>query len=89
MEFISFRGKQSNRKKINRLTRQRLIDTAGALWDLAANKRVPNAMRILAEMVGLDTIALLLILKSAGDRTVDREAVRIIAEAFDRTQIGS
>ena len=81
-------GKQSNRKKINHLNRQRSIDAAGALWDLAANKRIPNAVRILAEMIGLDRIALLLILKSAGDRTVDREAVAAIAEAIDRTQIG-
>ena len=68
--------------------RQRSIDTAGALWDLASNKKNPNAMRILAEMVGLDKIALLLILKTAGDRTVDREAVVAIAEAIERTQIG-
>jgi len=81
-------GRQSNRKKINHLTRQRSIDAAGALWDLAANKRVPNAVRILAEIVGLDKIALLLILKATGDRTVDREAVTIIAEAIERTQIG-
>ena len=82
-------GKQSNRKKVNHLNRQRSIDAAGALWDLAANKRVPNAVRILAEMVGLDTIALWLILKATGDRTVDAEAVAIIASAFERTQIGS
>lgn len=82
-------GKQSNRKKINHLNRKRSIDTAGALWDLAANKRIPNAVRILAEMIGLDKIALLLILKATGDRTVDREAVTIIAEAFARTQISS
>ena len=82
-------GKQSNRKKINHLIRKRSIDAAGALWDLAANKKNPNAMRILAEMVGLDTIALLLILKSAGDRTVDREAVAAIAEAIERTQTKS
>ena len=81
-------GKQSNRKKIN-LNRQRSINTAGALWDLAANKRIPNALRILAEMVGLDTIALWLILKATGDRTVDREAVAAIAEAIERTQTKS
>ena len=71
------------------MTRQRSIDAAGALWDLAANKKNPNAMRILAEMIGLDTIALLLILKSAGDQTVDAEAVAAIAEAIERTQIKS
>lgn len=82
-------GKQSNRKKVQNRFRQHSIDTAGVLWDLAANKRVPNAMRILAEMVGLDTIALLLILKAAGDRTVDTEAVAAIAEAIERTQTKS
>ena len=82
-------GKQSNRKKVQNRFRQHSIDAAGALWDLAANRQNPNAMRILAEMVGLDTIALLLILKSAGDRTVDREAVAAIAEAIERTQIKS
>ena len=82
-------GKQSNRKKINHLNIQRSINAAGALWNLAANKKNPNAMRILAEMVGLDTIALLLILKAAGDRTVDTEAVAAIAEAIKRTQTKS
>jgi len=38
-------------------------------------------------MIGLDKIALLLLLKSAGDRTVDAEAVTAIAEAIERTQV--
>jgi uncharacterized membrane protein (Fun14 family) len=57
------------------------------LWDLAANRQNPNALRVLAEMIGLDKIALLLLLKSAGDRTVDAEAVTAIAEAIERTQV--
>lgn len=40
-------------------------------------------------MIGLDKIALLLILKTAGDRTVDAEAVAAIAEAIERTQVKS
>ncbi|MEP6582533.1 hypothetical protein NDI43_27550 [Microcoleus vaginatus GB2-A3] len=77
-------GKQSNRKKINRCNKKRWLDAASGLWDLAANRQSPNAMRILAEMVGLDKIALLLILKSAGDRTIDAEAVQLIAGAIER-----
>jgi hypothetical protein len=81
--------KQSNRKKINQFNRRRWLDAATALWDLAANRQNPNAMRILAEMIGLDKIALLLILKSAGHRTIDAEAVAAIAGAIERTQVGS
>lgn len=82
-------GKQSNRKKINSSNRRRWVDAAGALWDLAANKKNPNAMRVLAEMIGFDKIALMLILKTAGDGTIDATAVTVIAEALDRTQISS
>jgi len=77
-------GRQSNRKKFNQLNRQRSIDAAGALWDLAANRQNPDAMRVLAKIVELDKIALLLLLKSAGDRTVDAEAVAAIAGAIER-----
>jgi hypothetical protein len=80
-------GKQSNRKKINRFNKKRWVDAAGALWDLAANRQNPNALRVLAEMIGLDKIALLLLLKSAGDKSVDAEAVSTISSAIERTQI--
>lgn len=80
-------GKQSNRKKINNFNRQRWQDAATALWDLAANRQNPNAMRVLAEMIGLDKIAVLLMLKVAGDRTVDAEAISLIAGEIERTQV--
>jgi hypothetical protein len=76
--------KQSNRKKFNQFNRQRAIDAAGALWYLAANSQNPDAVRVLAKMVGLDKIALLLILKAAGHRTIDAEAVAAIAGAIER-----
>lgn len=83
-------GKQkNNRKKFNLLKRQRSIDAATALWDLASNRQNQNAMRILLKMIGLDKIALLLILKSAGHQTIDAEAVAAIAGAIERTQVGS
>ena len=78
-------GKQSNRKKIN-LNRQRSIDAAGALWDLAANKRIPNAIRILFEMIGLPDVVALLLRKNNGDTTVDADAVKKIAGAIERDQ---
>jgi hypothetical protein len=80
-------GKQSKRKALNRFNKKQYLNTATALWDLAATRENPNALRILAEMIGLDKIALLLILKSAGDRTIDAEAVREIAGAIERTQV--
>ena len=77
-------GKKSKKKVLNSSNRKHWVDVATALWDLTANKNNPNAVRVLAEMIGLDTIALLLILKSAGDRTIDAEAVAVIAEAIER-----
>ena len=82
-------GRQSNRKKFNQFNRQRSIDAAGALWNSVANSQNPNAMRVLAEIIGLDKIALLLILKDAGHRTIDAEAVAAIAGAIERTQVKS
>jgi hypothetical protein len=58
-------GRKSRKKALNRFNRQRWVDAAGALWDLAANRQNPNALRILAEMIGLDKIALLLLLNFA------------------------
>lgn len=80
-------GRKSKKKALNRFNKKRWVDAAGALWDLAANRQNPNAMRVLAEMIGLDKIALLLILKSAGDTSIDAEAVSTIAGAIERTQI--
>ena len=79
-------GKQSNRKKIN-LNRQRSIDAAGALWDLAANKRIPNAIRILFEMIGLPDVVALLLRKNNGDTTVDADAVKRLPGRSNATKI--
>ena len=59
------------------------------MWNSVANSQNPNAMRVLAEIIGLDKIALLLILKDAGHRTIDAEAVAAIAGAIERTQVKS
>ena len=66
--------------------RQRWVDAAGALWDLAANKRIPNAIRILFEMIGLPDVVALLLRKNNGDTTVDADAVKKIAGAIERDQ---
>jgi hypothetical protein len=80
-------GKQSNRKKaLNKFNKKRWLDAATALWDLAANRRIPNAIRILFEMIGLPVVVGLLARKSAGDTTVDAEAVKKIAGAIERDQ---
>ena len=68
------------------MNRQRSIDAAGALWDLAANKRIPNAIRILFEMIGLPDVVALLLRKNNGDTTVDADAVKKIAGAIERDQ---
>ena len=77
-------GRKSKKKALNSSNRKHWVDAATALWDLAANKKNPNAMRVLAEILGLDSIALLLILKVTGDRTINAEAVAVIAEAIER-----
>jgi phosphoglycolate phosphatase-like HAD superfamily hydrolase len=79
-------GRKSKKKALDRFNRQRWVDAASGLWDLAANRQNPNALRILAEMIGLDKIALLLLLKSAGDKSVDAEAVNAISGAIERDQ---
>ena len=66
--------------------RQRWVDAAGVLWDLAANKRIPNAIRILFEMIGLPDVVALLLRKNNGDTTVDADAVKKIAGAIERDQ---
>ena len=77
-------GRKSKKKALNSSNRKHWVDAATALWDLAIDKKNPNAMRILADIVGIDLIVLFLILKSTGDRTIDAEAVAIIAEAIER-----
>ena len=66
--------------------KQRWVDAATALWDLAANRRIPNAIRILAEMIGLGDIASLLLRKHNGDTKVDAEAIKKIAASIERDQ---
>lgn len=79
-------AKAKRKQDLKAKNRQRWVDAAGALWDLAANKRSPNAIRILAEMIGLGEIASLLLRKSAGDKSVDAEAVKRIASAIELDQ---
>jgi hypothetical protein len=77
------------RKQEKGKNRQRWIDLAGALWSLAAKKRNPNAIRILAEMIGLGEIVELLSRQSAGDELVDNDAIKKISRAIGRTQVRS
>lgn len=79
-------AKAKNKQDLKAKNRQRWVDAASALWDLASNKRSPNAIRILAEMIGLGEIASLLLRKHNGDTTVDAEAVRKIAGAIELDQ---
>lgn len=79
-------AKAKNKQDLKAKNRQRWVDAASALWDLASNKRNPNAIRILAEMIGLGEIASLLLRKHNGDTTVDAEAVRKIAGAIELDQ---
>jgi hypothetical protein len=75
-------GRQSNRKKFNR-AHKRWIEAATALWDLAANKRIPDAIRLLFEMIGLRVVLALLARKAGGDESVDAEAIKMIAASIE------
>jgi hypothetical protein len=80
-------GRQSRRKKINRSNRQRWIEAATALWDLVANKRIPDAIRFLVEMIGLRVVLALLVRKAGEDESVDAEAIKKIAGAIERSTV--
>lgn len=77
-------GKKSKQKALNRFNKKRSIDAATALWDLAANRRIADAIRLLFDMIGLPVAVALLLRKSAGDKTVDAEAVKKIAASIER-----
>ena len=61
-------AKAKRKQDLKAKNRQRWVDAAGALWDLAANKRIPNAIRILFEMIGLPVVVALLLRKNSGDK---------------------
>ena len=79
-------AKAKRKQDLKAKNRQRWVDAAGALWDLAANKRIPNAIRILFEMIGLPVVVALLLRKNSGDTTVDGEAIKKIAGAIELDQ---
>jgi hypothetical protein len=80
-------GRKSRQKALNRLNRQHWIKAATALWDLAANRRIPDAIRLLFKMIGLRVVLGLLARKAGGDESVDAEAVAAIASAIERSTV--
>ncbi|MEG4281010.1 hypothetical protein QUA62_26645 [Microcoleus sp. MON1_C1] len=80
-------GRKSKKKALNRVEKKHWTKAATALWDLAANRRIPDAIRLLFEMIGLRVVLALLARKAGGDESVDAEAVKKIAGAIERTQV--
>ena len=80
-------GRKSRQKALNRVNKKRWLEAATALWDLAANRRIPDAIRLLFKMIGLRVVLGLLARKAGEDKSVDAEAIKRIAGAIERTQI--
>lgn len=80
-------GRKSKKKASNRLNRKHWTKAATALWDLVANKRIPDAIIFLFELIGLRVALALLARKAGGDESADAEAVNLIASVLDRTKV--
>ena len=76
------KGKQKQDLKAK--NKQRWVNVATALWNLAVEKKNPNAMRILFEMIGLSDLIALLLQYNLGDKSADIEAIKKIAEVIER-----
>jgi hypothetical protein len=79
-------GRKSRQKALNRVEKKHWTKAATALWDLAANRRLPDAIRLLFKIIGLRVVLSLLARKAGGDESVDAEAVNLIAGAIEREQ---